>query len=148
MDSFLWVLPLMVWCVAAGTGAKHFRTGGQPAGTASVLSFIAVNISWALSWSYLTADYNVRMPVNTPRWRLLVSTYVGIWLPSVLVMTLGAAIYSGVSDVAWSESYAAYGVGGPLAKALEPAGGFGKFLLVLAGLSSVAVRYPLFLLER
>ncbi|EME77298.1 uncharacterized protein MYCFIDRAFT_146509, partial [Pseudocercospora fijiensis CIRAD86] len=94
-------------------------------------------------WSYLTADYNVRMPINTPRWRLLLSTFIGIWLPSVLVMILGAAMYDGVSDdVAWSEAYAAYGVGGPLAKSLEPAGGFGKFLLVLAGLSSVANNIP------
>ncbi len=36
-------------------------------------------------------------------------------------------------------AYESFGVGGPLAKALEPAGGFGKFLLVLAGLSSIPV---------
>jgi hypothetical protein len=30
-------------------------------------------------------------------------------------------------------------VGGPLKMALEPAGGFGKFLMVVAGLSSIPV---------
>ena len=144
LDSVLWILPLVVWCVAAGTGAKHFHGGrveGQPPATsAGILSFVALNISWGISWSYFTADYNVRMPVRTLRWKLFVATYVGIALPSVLVMSLGAAIYTGaLADPEWAQAYTAYGVGGPLAKALEPAGGFGKFLLVLAGLSSVAV---------
>jgi hypothetical protein len=62
-------------------------------------------------------------------------------VPAVLVETLGAAIYSGTQDnAAWKQSYAEYGVGGPLKMALEPAGGFGKFLLVLAALSAIPVR--------
>jgi purine-cytosine permease-like protein len=61
-------------------------------------------------------------------------------VPTVLVQILGAALFSGTEgDVAWKKAYLAYGVGGPLKMALEPAGGFGEFLMVLAGLSSIPV---------
>ena len=143
IDSFVWIFPVIVWCVAAGTGAKHLHghavtppTGAN--GAASALSFIAVIFSFAESWINCAADYNVRMPVNTPRYKIFVSTYIGIVVPTILVQSLGAALYTGAqADPAWRQAYAEYGVGGPLAKTLEPAGGFGKFLLVLAGLSSI-----------
>jgi purine-cytosine permease-like protein len=93
-----------------------------------------------VSWINCAADYNVRMPVNTPRSRIFLATYVGILVPTILVQTLGAALYSGTEiSAAWKLAYNMYGVGGPLKMALEPAGGFGKFLMVLAGLSSIPV---------
>lgn len=62
-------------------------------------------------------------------------------MPTVLVQTLGAALYSGTeTNAAWKHAYLAFGVGGPLKMALEPAGGFGKFLMVVAALSSIPVR--------
>lgn len=84
------------------------------------------------------------MPINTVKWKLFLATYVGICLPAILVQTLGAAIYSGAQgNPSWEEAYKTYGVGGPLALALKPAGGFGKFLMALAGLSSIPVKtYP------
>lgn len=120
-------------CVAAGTGASHFHgaavrspTGAN--GAATALSFMAVIFSFAISWINCAADYNVRMPVNTPRRKIFVATYIGITVPTILVQTLGAAIYSGAQgSAAWKASYVEAGVGGPLKMALEPAGGFGKF---------------------
>jgi purine-cytosine permease-like protein len=80
------------------------------------------------------------MPIATPRWKIFVATYIGICVPTVLVQTLGAALYSGtVVNHAWKGACDDTGVGGPLKMALLPAGGFGKFLLVLAGLSSIPV---------
>lgn len=68
------------------------------------------------------------------------SQLMSIVVPTVLVETLGAALYSGTEgNAAWKQAYAEFGVGGPLKMALEPAGGFGKFLLVLAALSSIPV---------
>jgi hypothetical protein len=88
------------------------------------------------------------MPANTPRYKIFWATYAGICerisklrgdladsivVPMILVQTLGAAPYFGVqANVAWKHAYLAYGVGGPLKMALEPAGGFGKLLMVLA----------------
>ncbi|KAF2791828.1 hypothetical protein K505DRAFT_248050 [Melanomma pulvis-pyrius CBS 109.77] len=148
LDAFFWIPPFIVWCVAAGTGAKHFDgnaikspTGAN--GAAAAFSFIAVIFSFAVSWINCAADYNVKMPVNTPRWKIFLATYIGIALPTVLVQTLGAALYSGTEvNPSWKAAYLDAGVGGPLKMALLPAGGFGRFLLVLAGLSSIPNNIP------
>jgi purine-cytosine permease-like protein len=96
--------------------------------------------SFSLSWVNCAADYNVRMPHDTPRWKIFAATYVGIFVPSVLVQSLGAALYTGtVANVAWKDAYSASSIGGLLQMSLEPAGGFGKFLMVLAALSSIPV---------
>lgn len=145
LDAFIWIPPFICWCVAAGAGAKHFSgdavkspTGAN--GAASALSFMAVIFSFAVSWINCAADYNVRMPVKTSRWQIFVATYIGIALPTILVQTLGAALYSGVqANPAWKVSYLAAGIGGPLKLALDPVGGFGKLLLVFAALSSIPV---------
>ena len=145
LDAFLWIPPFIVWCVAAGTGAKHFdgnaiKSPKGENGAAAAFSFIAVIFSFAVSWINCAADYNVKMPVNTPRWKIFVATYIGICVPTILVQTLGAALYSGTEvNHAWKVAFEGAGVGGPLKMALLPAGGFGKFLLVLAGLSSIPV---------
>jgi purine-cytosine permease-like protein len=149
LDAFLWIPPFIVWCVTAGTGAKHFHghaisspTGAN--GAAAAFSFIAVIFSFAVSWINCAADYNVKMPVNTPRWKIFLATYIGICIPTILVQTLGAALQSGTQgDHAWKVAFQTAGVGGPLKLALEPAGGFGKFLLLIAGLSSIPVKYIL-----
>ena len=148
VDMFVWISPLVVWCVAAGTGSKNFHGDAIPMpkgsnGAASVLSFIAVVFSFAVSWINCAADYNIRMPVNTPRSRIFCVTYAGIVVPSILVQLLGAALYTGAqAHPDWQHAYVEYGVGGPLMKALEPAGGFGKFLMVLAGLSAIPNNIP------
>lgn len=146
LDAFLWIPPFIVWCVVAGTGAQNFDGNAvkSPTGAdrvAAAFSFIAVIFSFAVSWINCAADYNVKMPVNTPRWKIFVATYIGICVPTVLVQTLGAALYSGTEvNATWKTAYLDAGVGGPLKMALLPAGGFGKFLMVLAGLSSIPVR--------
>ena len=149
LDAYLWIAPFIVWCVAAGTGSSHYHgaavkssTGSN--GAASALSFIAVVFSFAVSWINCAADYNVKMPVTTPRGKIFSATYFGILVPTILVQTLGAAIYSGAEvDPAWKHAYKIAGVGGPLSMALAPAGGFGKFLMVIAGLSSIPVSLEL-----
>ena len=145
LDAYLWIGPLLVWCVAAGTSAQYLDvtaikspTGGK--GAAAAFSTIAIVFSFAVSWINCAADYNVKMPAKTPRWKIFVATYIGIVVPTVLVQTLGAALYTGtVVNPAWKTAYHEAGVGGPLKLALAPAGWFGKTLLVVAALSSIPV---------
>lgn len=153
LDTFVWIPPLIVWCVAAGTGASSF-TGEAPKHlessdkAAAILTYMASIFSFSVSWVNCAADYNVRMPPDTPRWKIFSATYVGIFVPTVFVQSLGAALYSGtVTSAAWKEDYASASIGGLLKMALEPAGGFGKFLMVLAALSSVPVS-PAFLMRK
>ena len=145
LDTYIWILPLIVWCVAAGTGASSF-TAESPKNlhgadkAAAVLTYMASIFSFSVSWVNCAADYNVRMPAETPRWQIFSATYVGIFVPTVLVQSLGAALHSGtVTNVAWKEAYHSSSIGGLLKMALEPAGGFGKFLMVLAALSAIPV---------
>lgn len=69
---------------------------------------------------------------------ILIPSYLGLTIGSIPPMILGAAIGAAIPSVeSWSESYTAYEVGGVMGAMLRPAGGFGKFLLVLVGLSNV-----------
>lgn len=145
LDAFIWIPPLIVWCVAAGTGASSFTSEAPRAlegsdKAAAVLTYMASIFSFSVSWVNCAADYNVRMPHDTPRWKIFSATYVGIFFPTVLVQSLGAAMYSGtVTSPEWKEAYSSSSIGGLLAMALQPAGGFGKFLMVLAALSAIPV---------
>ncbi|KIW27998.1 uncharacterized protein PV07_07690 [Cladophialophora immunda] len=148
LDAFLWIPPFVVWCFTAGFGSSHFsgdaiKSPSGANGAAASLSYIAVIFSFAVSWINCAADYNVRMPVNTSRAQIFVATYVGIAVPTILVQTLGAALYTGTEiNPEWKLAFKESGIGGPLKMALEPAGGFGKFLLVLAALSAIPNNIP------
>lgn len=145
LDAFIWFPPFLCWCVSAGMGAKHFsgnavQSPNGPNGAAAALSFIAVIFSFAVSWINCAADYNVRMPVKTPQWKIFIATYIGIAVPTILVQALGAALYSGTQiNPEWKAAFVAGGIGGPLKLSLEGTGGFGKLLLVFAALSSIPV---------
>lgn len=53
--------------------------------------------------------------------------------------TLGAAFGAGVANVpSWQEGFRGANVGGFIAAILEPAGNFGKFLMVLLALGVIA----------
>jgi purine-cytosine permease-like protein len=58
--------------------------------------------------------------------------------PSVPLLILGAAIGGAIPNVeSWSTAYEAYGIGGVMGEMLSPAGGFGKFILVILALSVI-----------
>ncbi len=64
--------------------------------------------------------------------------YIGFVLPSVPLLILGAAIGGAVPNVeSWNAAYAVSGVGGVVYEMLTPAGGFGKFIVVLLALSVI-----------
>lgn len=70
------------------------------------------------------------------RWKVFGYTYAGLFLPTVFLMILGAAIGGAVPNVpSWTAGYNTTSAGGVLAAMLEPANGFGKFLVVLLSLA-------------
>lgn len=70
------------------------------------------------------------------RWRIFGYTYFGLLTPTVLLMTLGAALAGAIDqNPTWQQGYNKYLVGGVLAGCLSPAGNFGKFVLVLLALT-------------
>ena len=59
-------------------------------------------------------------------------------MPSVPLLILGAAIGGAVPNVpSWNQAYQSTGIGGVIGEMLAPAGGFGKFVLVMAALSVI-----------
>lgn len=66
-------------------------------------------------------------------------SYLGLLVPTVLLMTLGAAIGGAIPNVpGWDEALATNQIGGILGAMLAPIHGFGKFLLVVLALSLLA----------
>jgi purine-cytosine permease-like protein len=61
-----------------------------------------------------------------------------MFTPSVPLLILGAAIGGALPNVeSWNAAFEVYGIGGVMAVMLEPAGGFGKFVLVMLALSVI-----------
>lgn len=61
---------------------------------------------------------------------------LGVTVPSILLMILGAAIGATVPVIPdWETAYSTYSIGGIMEAMLHPAGGFGKFITVILALS-------------
>lgn len=56
-------------------------TGATLAG--NVLSFGGIVFSSFVGWAPVAADYNVRLPANTPPIRVFLLTFFGLWIPYV-----------------------------------------------------------------
>src|SRR5205823_9456322 len=70
-------------------------------------------------------------------------TFLGVFIPCVLLETLGLVLISSLASVAaWKTAFANGSVGGLLAAVVNPLGGFGTFILVLLALSVVANNIP------
>ncbi|KAG8876572.1 hypothetical protein FRB98_007241 [Tulasnella sp. 332] len=109
-------------------------TGATLAG--NVLSFGGIVFSSFVGWAPVAADYNVRLPANTPPMRVFLLTFFGLWIPICFVTILGAALMT-ISDPDYVDAFTNGGTGGLIAQVLSPWHGFGKFLLVLLALSCV-----------
>lgn len=87
-----WIIMITLFCIVAGLGAKHFVNvpmGSGSAESASVLSFGGAVFGFAVAWISLTADYNVNMKVEIPRWKVFFWTYLGLFMSLNLIEWLG-----------------------------------------------------------
>ena len=88
-----WIIMIILFCIVAGLGAKHFYNapfgGTGQAEAASVLSFGGAVFGFAVAWISLTADYNVRMRAEIPRWKVFFWTYLGLFMSLNLIEWLG-----------------------------------------------------------
>ncbi|KAF2167789.1 hypothetical protein M409DRAFT_65887 [Zasmidium cellare ATCC 36951] len=137
-ERYAWIPALIALVVATGCGGTHLRDQAptQPATAQTILSFGGLVAGFLIPWAVLASDFATYMPPNTPSIKIFAYTYSGLFLPTVLLMTLGAAIGGAVPQYpSWQAGYDATSAGGILAAMLEPAGGFGKFLVVLLSLS-------------
>ncbi|KAF4582430.1 hypothetical protein EYR38_002550 [Pleurotus pulmonarius] len=140
-DQLAWIPVFIVCLVMIGVGAKHIRiddgSGPAPA-LASVFNY-GLLAGAAISWSAASSDFTSHFPPSAPSYRLFLYAYLGIIIPTTSMSILGAAFGAGVANVpSWQEGFTDANVGGFIAAILEPAGNFGKFLMVLLALGVIA----------
>ncbi|KAL6705349.1 hypothetical protein ACN47E_006998 [Coniothyrium glycines] len=137
-ERWAWIPALIALIIATGCGGKSL--GNQmsaPAATApQVLSFGGLVASFMLPWAALASDFSTYMHPKAPASRIAVYTYIGLALPTVLLMILGAAMGGATPNIPeWEAGYDANAASGVLAAMLHPAGGFGQFVTVILGFS-------------
>lgn len=139
-ERFAWMPMAIIFAVVTIVmiSTKHVVVLPTPAMNvaeiASMVSFGGAVYGFATGWSSYAADYNVNQPENTRPARVFWLTFLGIFLPCVLLETLGMLLASWLGPNV---------LGGQLlALALTPLGGLGKLLVFLLALSIIANNIP------
>lgn len=143
-ERWAWIPMAVMFLIILIVAAPHFSAvATKNAGLAEVAAFITFGgavYGFATGWSSYAADYNVNQPENTPAARIFWLTFFGVFIPCVLLETLGLAL---VMVPAWQPVFLNTGsVGSLLATVVSPLGGIGKLILALIALSIVANNIP------
>ncbi|KAJ2896705.1 Purine-cytosine permease fcyB [Zalerion maritima] len=140
-ETYAWIPALIAIVIAVGCGGSHLKDQAPPVETPppapAVVSFAMIVASYMIPWACLASDFTTYFNPDPSggggsSLRIFAYTYLGLCVPTTLLMTLGAAIAGAVPSVPeWDEGYAETMVGGVLAAMLAPAGNFGKFVVVV-----------------
>lgn len=146
-ERWAWIPMAVMFLIILFLGAPHFTAfASKNSGLAEVAAFITFGgaiYGFATGWSSYAADYNVNQPEDTPSSRVFWLTFLGVFIPCVLLETLGLGLISALGSVpAWNTAFNNGSVGGLLAAVVSPLGGFGKLILALIALSIVANNIP------
>ncbi|KAG1840269.1 permease for cytosine/purines, uracil, thiamine, allantoin-domain-containing protein [Suillus subalutaceus] len=139
------VIMLFLWGLGGKAGydinaQKPFEDTGR-ALSADILSFGGIVFGSFSGWAPVAADYNCRLPADTPAMRVFLLTFFGLFIPICFVEILGAALMT-ITDPAYINAFADGSTGGLIAQVLSPWGHFGQFILVLLALSVIANNIP------
>lgn len=149
-EKYSWIPNLAVFFVLIArfkiSGA--FDAGEFSSGTATasgVLTFGGAVFGFASGWTTYAADYTVYIRKDYPRWKIFCGVTIGLLIPLIFCMVLGAAIITGTkTNATYKEYYEKYQAGGLLFAviAVDSLGGFGQFCAVILALSTVANNIP------
>lgn len=138
-ERYAWIPMLFIFSLMFFVSAPNFQAVPPSvtgvAAFASFMSFGGAVYGFATGWSSYAADYNVNQPEDTPPQRVFWLTFLGVFIPCVLLETLGLALTT-------VPAFKGKTGGELLAAAVSPLGGFGTFILVLLALSVVANNIP------
>ncbi|KAF1835369.1 NCS1 nucleoside transporter [Decorospora gaudefroyi] len=142
-ETYAWMPSLAAIIVAVGYGGSQLKQQAVPPVPAAsqILSFGAIIASYIIPWACVASDLTTYFSPSErlTSGRVFVYSYLGILIPTVLLMTLGAAIGGAMPNIPeWEEGFGGNQVGGIFAAILDRAGGFGKFLLVILAFSLLA----------
>jgi purine-cytosine permease-like protein len=135
-ERWAWIPMAIIFAILVVVAVPHMKIIPTPAfGAAEIAGFITFGgaiFGFATGWSSYAADYNVNQPENTSSWLVFWLTFLGVFVPCVLLETIGMAFTSWIPK----------GGGDLLAGVAVPLGGFGTFLVALLALSTVANNIP------
>ncbi|OIW26303.1 hypothetical protein CONLIGDRAFT_634605 [Coniochaeta ligniaria NRRL 30616] len=137
-EMVAWAPSLIVIIIATGCGGSqlHLQAETEPATAAAVLSFGMIVASYMIPWACLSSDFTTYFNPAAPSWRIFLYAYLGVTIPTIPLMVLGAAMGGAVTSIpSWEEGYGNNLVGGVLAAMLSRAGGFGSFVVVVLALT-------------
>ncbi|GAA5906634.1 hypothetical protein JCM5296_000716 [Sporobolomyces johnsonii] len=148
-ERYAWIGCLIIYIIILGLGKRgdydpHSGTADMDSGRAligDVLSFFGIMFSVGSGWTSIAADYNMTLPVDTPTSVVWLSTYFGMWLPIAFTCSTSASFLA-LTKASYVEAFEEGSLGGIVGQILSPAGGFGKFLLVLLAFSTVSANIP------
>ncbi|KAI3326922.1 NCS1 nucleoside transporter [Xylariaceae sp. AK1471] len=137
-ERFAWIPALIAIVITTGCGGSHLdKQAPAPAATpGGILSFGMIIASYMIPYATLASDLTTYLNPKFPSWKLFLYGFIGLNLPAIPLMVLGAAIGGTLSSVpAWEQGYETNAVGGVLAAMVSPAGGFGQFVVVVLSLT-------------
>jgi|SRR5579884_560298 NCS1 nucleoside transporter family len=146
-ERFAWIPMIIMFAIIFVMAAPHFTAlATQNTGLTEVAAFITFGgavYGFATGWSSYAADYNVNQPEETPARRVFWLTFLGVFIPCVVLETLGLGLITTLKSVpAWGTAFDKGSVGGLLTAIVSPLGGFGTLILILLALSVVANNIP------
>lgn len=140
-ERWSWIPNLISLVIAVGCGGHHLRNQAPaaPATAPQVLSYGCLIAGYFITFGGTSSDYSIyHDPHKISKTKIFLLIYLGLLLPSVPLLILGAAIGGALPSVpSWSAAYPLTGIGGVLHAMLSPAGRFGDFILVLLALSVI-----------
>ncbi|KAH9829590.1 permease for cytosine/purines, uracil, thiamine, allantoin-domain-containing protein [Rhodofomes roseus] len=141
-NTFIWIPNLVAFITMLGVSGKHLvespLSNPTPVGASNIMTFGATLAASVVNWSPLTPDQGVYHDHTASALRIWTYTYSGLLLSSMPAHMLGAAFTAGAAfNPSWKAGLGnGNDIGGLIAAVLEPAGGFGKFLVVLLALTT------------
>lgn len=147
-ETFVWIPNVIAFVIMLAISGKHIimtpLANPSPIPPSAIMTAGASVAATNISWATLTPDYGVYHDGKASSWRIFFYAYLGLLTSSMPVHLLGAALAATAYHVpAWEAGLGnGNNIGGLIAAILSPAGGFGKFLLVLLALSAPSVCAP------
>ncbi|KAF8639471.1 hypothetical protein AX17_001491 [Amanita inopinata Kibby_2008] len=141
-ESLSWVPNFIILPIMLGVGGRHLNpisimraetTSPKPA---AILSYMTLMMSSIIPWCTMTADYGVFHDGKASSVKIFIYTYLGFVSGGVPAHMLGATFAAAARSVpAWDAGFKnGTNIGGLVSAVLAPAGGFGKFLVVVLAL--------------
>lgn len=144
VPNFAIFIVIIVQFARSGTFSSDAFVGGETT-AGNVLSFGGTVFGFATGWTSYASDYTVYQPRNANLVKIFFAIFLGLFLPLVATLILGAACATGIANKPeWAQLYAENSVGGLVYGILvvDSLHGFGQFCCVVLALSTVANNIP------